>query len=151
MAALPDSDGNRDGARGDGASAAGASGAGRLPDLLSAAQLGIFDDAGAVILSFSYENDPDAFFASRIARREVEARLATMADAARRLPPGLRAELEKVDWDAWWSLGETLASRADDDAARIELWKAIKTLVPESLLWLRRYKVARPELFALRG
>ncbi|WP_085315801.1 ribonuclease HepT family protein [Derxia lacustris] len=119
------------------------------PDLLVAAQLGIFDDAGAVILSFSYETDAAAFFNSRMARRAVEERLRLMADVARRLPPAFRAAFDKIDWDAWWSVGETLASGADDEAARIELWKAIKTLAPESLLWLRRYKAARPELFAL--
>jgi len=120
-----------------------------LDKLLAAAQLGIFDDAGGVILSFLHETDADAFFRSRMARRAVESRLRTMADAALRLSPELRAALANVDWDAWWSLGETLASGADDEPARIQIWKAMMTLVPESLVYLRRYRVSHPELFAL--
>ena len=66
--------------------------------MLTAALLANFFDAGWAIQVLVSDMDSHQYFASRLARPEIEKHLRTMVNSAKALPPEVRAQMPMVDW-----------------------------------------------------
>lgn len=119
-----------------------------LTDMLTAALLANFFDAGWAIQILVSDMDSYQYFASRLARPEIEKHLRTLVNSAKALPPEVRAQLPMVDWTAWIALEDALPSANETQRQRI--WIAIENWLPATGRHLRQYKHQMPELFAFR-
>lgn len=113
--------------------------------LWCAGLLGNLHDAGVAISLCTSGWEKDAFFESRAARKKALQCLTVMVDSARDLPDAVSARLGRIDWLAWEALRPLLKARTADDCDR--LWYAIGTLVPATVIELRRYRRLMPQLF----
>lgn len=113
--------------------------------LWCAGLLGNLHDAGVAISLCASGWDQEAFFASRAARRKALQCLQVMVDSARDLPDAVSARLARIDWLGWEELRPAL--KAATAADRDRLWHAIGTLVPATVVELRRYRRLLPQLF----
>jgi len=116
--------------------------------MLTAALLANFFDAGWAIQVLVSDMDSHQYFASRLARPEIEKHLHTMIASAKALPPEVRAQLPMVDWPAWIALEDALPSANETQRQRV--WTAIENWLPATGRHLRQYKHQMPELFAFR-
>lgn len=114
--------------------------------MLTAAMLGLIENTGLDIIVLTEELEEREFFASRLTRLQTFQLLGSLAEAARNLPPEVRARLPDVDWAAWAALPAALA-RPNEHAFRI--WVAAKELTPLTVQSLIDCKRVYPELFAL--
>ncbi|ANQ83156.1 hypothetical protein [Azoarcus olearius] len=113
--------------------------------LWCAGLLGNLHDAGVAISLCTSGWDQAAFFESRAARKKALQCLNVMVDSARDLPDAVTARLGRIDWLAWEALRAVLKARTADERDR--LWYAIGTLVPATVIELRRYRRQMPQLF----
>lgn len=113
--------------------------------LWCAGLLGNLHDAGVAISLCTSGWEKDAFFESRAARKKALQCLRVMVDSARDLPDAVSARLGRIDWLAWETLRPLLKAKSADDCDR--LWYAIGTLVPATVIELRRYRRLMPQLF----
>lgn len=116
--------------------------------MLTAALLANFFDAGWAIQVLVSDMDSHQYFASRLARPEIEKHLRTMIASAKALPPEVRAQMPMVDWPAWITLEDTLP--CTDETQRQRVWTAIENWLPPTGRHLRQYKQQMPELFVFR-
>jgi len=119
-----------------------------LTDMLTAALLANFFDAGWAIQVLVSDMDSYQYFASRLARPEIEKHLRTMVNSAKALPPEVRAQLPMVDWTAWIALEDALPCANETQRQRV--WIAIENWLPATGRHLRQYKHQMPKLFAFR-
>jgi uncharacterized protein with HEPN domain len=119
-----------------------------LTDMLTAALLANFFDAGWAIQVLVSDMDSHQYFASRLARPEIEKHLGTMIASAKALPPEVRAQMPMVDWPAWIALEDALP--CTDETQRQRVWTAIENWLPPTGRHLRQYKQQMPELFVFR-
>ncbi|QDF95114.1 hypothetical protein CJ010_00370 [Azoarcus sp. DD4] len=113
--------------------------------LWCAGLLGNLHDAGVAISLCTSGWEKDAFFESRAARKKALQCMNVMVDSARDLPDAVTARLGRIDWLAWEELRPVLKARNADERDR--LWYAIGTLVPATVIELRRYRRLMPQLF----
>jgi uncharacterized protein with HEPN domain len=116
--------------------------------MLTAALLANFFDAGCAIQVLLSDMDSSQYFASRLARPEIEKHLRTMINSAKALPPEVRAQLADVDWPAWIALADALPPV--NATQRQHVWTALDKWLPVTGRQLRKYKHQLPELFAFR-
>lgn len=119
-----------------------------MPALFTAALLANFFEAGWSIQVLVGDMDRKQYFASRLARPEIEKHLRTMVDSAKSLPPEVREQMPKVDWEAWVELEPALA--CSTETQRDLVWVVIEKWLPPTGHHLRQYRSQRPELFAFR-
>jgi uncharacterized protein with HEPN domain len=114
--------------------------------MINAAMLKVIQDCGEGVLVLVEGLAQDELLRSRLTRAEVQRQLGLMAGTLSSLSPTAQAALPEIDWAGWrattGALGQT--GEAQDQA----LWFAVQSLVPATLLWLRVYRQAQPELFA---
>jgi len=96
--------------------------------MLTAALLANFFDAGWAIQVLVSDMDSHQYFASRLARPEIEKHLYTMIASAKALPPEVRAQMPMVDWPAWITLEDALP--CTDETRRQRVWTAIENWLP---------------------
>lgn len=116
--------------------------------MLTAALLANFFEAGWAIQVLLSDMDSAQYFASRLARPEIEKHLRTMVNSARALPPEIRQRLDKIDWDAWVTLESALPCA--DEHQRQQVWTALAEWLPVTGHHLRQYKRQMPEVFEFR-
>jgi len=114
--------------------------------MLTAAMLGLIEQAGLDIIVLTEELDDREFFASRLTRLRTFELLGTLAETARNLPPEVRSRLSAIDWPAWDALPVALA-RPNENTLRI--WVAARELTPITVQGLIDYRRMHPELFVL--
>jgi len=116
--------------------------------ILSAALLGIIEDAARAMVLMTAEVDQEAFTRSRLTLPAVRRHVRTLVETAANLPENTRVSLDRVDWDAWVSVAQE-ADKGGAPAAAA-LWVAVRSLAPATLLWLATYRKHRPEFFSYR-
>lgn len=114
--------------------------------MLNALLLSLVEEAGTSVLTLAGSLDRKDLLHSRLTRMEVSKQVLSMAENVGRLPPETRSLLAALDFEGW-ELASRLIRKAGpegDDA----LWFAISSLVPATLLWLRRYRKSEPDIFS---
>lgn len=114
--------------------------------LLSSAQLGILEDAGAAIMTLTEGVEPEEFFASRITQQEVLRQTRVMAETSANVTEDLKRKMPEIDWPGWFVLHSQLIGQGGFE--RDALWFAVRSLIPATLLWLRFYRKELPGLFS---
>ena len=114
--------------------------------LLSAALLGIIEDAGVVILTLTEAVGPEEFFSSRITQHEVMRHMRVLAETAANVPDELKRKLIDIDWAGWDVLCANLTLEGGFE--RDVVWFGVRSLVPATLMWLRFYRKDAPEWFS---
>lgn len=123
-------------------------GLGKADALFVASSLANFFEAGWSIQVLVGDADRAQYEASRLARPESERHLAHMAEIAAALPPAVRAQMPKVDWESWIEIGQHLPPRTAHDRALV--WTAISVWLPEAGAVMRRYRRQLPGLWRFR-
>lgn len=114
--------------------------------LNDALPLSLVEESGTAVLTLLGPLRRQELLASRLTRKEVSRHLLNMADALASLPTETRARLASLDFDGWTLIARGVRQRgAESDEA---LWFAVSSLVPATLIWLRHYRKADPELFS---
>ena len=114
--------------------------------MLNGALLGILEEAATAVLTMCEGLEEEEFFASRLTQKEVLRQLRIMSDTVGNMPAETRTCLAEIDWEGWSALGVEL--RKETASGREQLWFAIRSLVPATLLWLRVYRKNQPEMFS---
>src|SRR5450830_1731853 len=115
--------------------------------VLSAALLGILDEAGTAILTLTEGLEPEEFFAGRLTQQEVLRQMCVMAETAANVPDDIKRQMVEIDWTGWSILGVQL--KLTGSAERDALWFCVRSLVPATLMWLRVFRESTPGLFLL--
>ena len=114
--------------------------------MFSAAVLHTIEEAGSGILILTEGLERDEFLRSRLTRAEVCKQLATLGNSLAQLPGEAHSALPELGWDGWRSTVRALSLPGPEQEE--VLWFAIISLVPATLMWLRVYRMDRPELFS---
>jgi uncharacterized protein with HEPN domain len=116
------------------------------PLMLNGSSLSNIEEAGIAVLTLTEGLAKDEFLSSRLTRAETRRQVKIMCENVAKLSPQTRTLFAEVDWGAW-----RLAARQLDEQQKAEqgaLWFAVRSLVPDTLMWLRVYRHNQPELFA---
>lgn len=114
--------------------------------MISAALLGILEEAGIAVLTLSEGLAKDEFFSTRLTQQEVLRQLRIMTETSASMSKELKMELTEIDWASWSVLGLQLRIAGGFD--REAVWFSVRSLVPAMLMWLRVYRQNQPEFFA---
>lgn len=114
--------------------------------MLTGAMLGLMEQIGQDIQTLAGELDEREFFASRITRIQTLRLLASMAKNAGYIPDGIKQQMPEIDWHSWQTLAAALVQ---PELHRLQIWVAIKELIPLSLQHLSDYRRTHPELFSI--
>lgn len=112
--------------------------------MLDAALLGLIEGTAQEVVVLTVDLDEASYFASRLTRKEVQRRLASLARSVADLDPALRSRLSEIDWGSWLALGRVMAGGRED---RDSEWHAIEAMLPALLMSLTLYRKSRPEAF----
>ncbi len=114
--------------------------------MLEAAILSIIEEAGVNVLTLTEGLEEEEFLSTRLTRAEVKRQFVVAAGVAGKISRSTRSALPELDWEGWEAALRRLeqGGSAEDEV----LWFAVRSLIPATLMWLRLYRKARPELFA---
>ncbi len=117
--------------------------------MITAAMLGIIQEAGEAVLTLTDGLEEGELLASRLTRAEVSRQLTVLASTLRSLPEKAMSTMPEIDWAGWRGMSSaiTIGGLARDEA----LWFGVRSLVPATLSWLRVYRHSHPELFTYWG
>ena len=113
--------------------------------MIDAAKITAIEEAGTAVLTLSEGLEEAEFLRSRLTRSEVRRQVRIIADTSLELPAMARSELAETDWDGWALTARYLHADGDDGEV---LWRAVTSLIPATLSWLRVYHHNQPDLFA---
>jgi uncharacterized protein with HEPN domain len=116
--------------------------------MFTAALLKTMDEAGVAVLTLTEGLEDDELLKSRLTRAEVLRQLRLWMDAAHAMPPEPQSGMPEVDWAGMAAVAQALMGPAGTalDQAMVA---ATRTLVPNTLMWLRLYRQQQPQWFAL--
>ncbi|MEJ2553112.1 MAG: hypothetical protein P8164_00170 [Gammaproteobacteria bacterium] len=112
--------------------------------MIDAAKIAAIEEAGTAVLTLSEGVEKDEFLRSRLTRAEVRRQVRTIADVSLEIPAMARSELAEIAWEGWAFTARHLHAGGDDGEV---LWRAVTTLIPATLSWLRVYRHNQPDLF----
>lgn len=115
--------------------------------VLAGAMLGILEETGMAILTFTEGLEPEEFFSSQLTQREVLKQIRIMVETTGNAPPDLKQQMPEIDWAGWAQLNKQLIHSGGFE--RDAVWFGIRSLVPATLMWLRVYRKNTPQLFSL--
>ena len=108
--------------------------------------LSIIEEAGIAVLTLTEGLEKDEFLSSRLTRAETRRQVAIMGESAARLALQIQTLFAEVDWSGWRAVARQLGEHGH--AEQEALWIAVRSLVPDTLIWLRVYRKNQPEVFA---
>jgi len=114
--------------------------------MMTGAMLGLMQQLGMDIIVLTEEISDREFYASRLTRSETLRLLKSMSKTANSLPLETRECLHEIDWPAWHVLAKVIDSPVKHP---LQIWVAVKELIPVTVRQLNGYKKARPDLFSI--
>ncbi len=117
-------------------------------EIYVASLLANFFEAGWSVQVLLGDMTRPQYEASRLARPAIQKHLRTMATTAASLPPDVRDQMPKVDWQSWEDLGDHLPPRCPAD--RDLVWTVLEHWLPPEGRELRRYRQQLPQLWRYR-
>ncbi len=114
--------------------------------MLTGAMLGLMGQIGMDIIILTEEIGESEFFSSRLTRTESLRLLHSMCKTTANLPIETRERLHEIDWAAWEALAKVLP---DAPKHPLQIWVAIKELIPMTVQQLNSYKKTQPQLFSM--
>jgi uncharacterized protein with HEPN domain len=114
--------------------------------MLTGAMLGLLERIALDIVILTGEISEDEFFSSRLTRTQTLQLLSSFARTAANLPEDARERMHEIDWAAWAALAKVLPKSSQHP---LQIWVAIKELVPMTVQRLGSYRKKQPQLFSV--
>jgi len=114
--------------------------------MMKGSLLSIIEEAGIAVLTLTEGLEKDEFLSSRLTRAETRRQVAIIGESAAKLTPHTQGLFAEVDWSGWRTVARQLGEHGQ--AEQEALWIAVRSLVPDTLVWLRVYRKNQPEVFA---
>ena len=103
------------------------------------------DNGRAIHVLLQPMQSEQELFDSQNTLRQVELILMMMAQTLAHFPSPIQTQLPEIEWSGWQALYLTLLR--DQQPRREQIWYAVRSLVPHTLMLLEQLRRRHPEWF----